>query len=69
MDEALIHAGEALGKLNRDSVGKRLEQFAPLEDSRLNAFMEQLHTIDMLCHQPDGLLTDGESLYIRTGAA
>lgn len=69
VDEALIHAGESLGKLNRDSVSKRLEQFAPLEDSRLNAFMEQLHTIDILCHHPDGLLTDGESLYIRTGAA
>ena len=69
VDEALIHAGESLGKLNRDSVSKRLEQFAPLEDSRLGAFTEQLHTIDVLCHQPDGLLTDGESLYIRTGAA
>lgn len=68
VDEALIHAGKSLGKYNRDAVAKRLEQFEPLEDSHLSAFVESMNTLDVVYNHREGLLTDGEHLYIRTVA-
>ena len=67
-DEALISAGESLGKLNRDAVAKKLEAFAPLEDSRMMVFIENTRMMDLLLNRPEAMLTDGENLYIMKAA-
>ena len=64
VDEALIGAGESLGKFNRDTVAKRMEQFEPLEEERLSTFVENVNLLDVICNQEDGLMTDCESLYM-----
>lgn len=64
VDEALISAGESIGRLNKDAVAKKLEAFAPLEDSRMMTFIENVRRLDLLYNRPDGMITDGENLYI-----
>ena len=68
VDEALINAGESLGKHNQDAVAKKLEKFAPLEDSRMGAFIDNVRRLDLLYNRNDGMLTDGENLYILEAA-
>ena len=68
VDEALISAGESLGKLNRDAVAKKLEALAPLEDSRMMVFIENTRRMDLLLNRPEAMLTDGENLYIMKAA-
>lgn len=68
VDEALISAGESLGKLNRDAVAKKLEALAPLEDSRMMVFIENIRRMDLLLNRPEAMLTDGENLYIMKAA-
>lgn len=64
VDEALISAGESLGKHNKEAVSKRLEAFAPLETSHMDAFIENVRRLDLIYNRPDGMITDGENLYI-----
>lgn len=66
--EALISAGESIGKHNKDAVAKKLEAFAPLEDSRMMTFVENVRRLDLLYNRPDGMITDGENLYIMEAA-
>lgn len=68
VDEALINAGEALGKHNQGAVAKRLEKFAPLEDSRMGTFIDNVRKLDLLYNRTDGMITDGENLYILEAA-
>ena len=68
VDEALINAGESLGKHNKDAVAKRLEKFSPLEDSRMGAFIDHVRKLDLMYNRNDGMLTDGENLYILEAA-
>lgn len=68
VDEALINAGESLGKHNKDAVAKRLEKFAPLEDSRMGVFIDNVRRIDFLYNRNDAMITDGENLYILEAA-
>ena len=68
VDEALISAGEAMGKHNRDAVAKRLERFVPLADSRMRPFEESVRTLELVCHEPTGMLTDGEHVYVLQSA-
>lgn len=65
VDEALISAGESLGRRNRDAVEKRLAVLAPLEDNKMSALIDNLRTVEALYNQSDRLLMDGEYLYIR----
>lgn len=64
IDEALISAGESLGKHNKEAVSQKLETFAPLENSYMDAFIENMRRIDLLYNRPDAMITDGENLYI-----
>lgn len=64
MDEKLMSWGEGLVNQNREAVAKKLEAFAPLEDSRMTAFIENVQRLDYLYHREDGLITDGEYLYM-----
>jgi len=68
VDEALISAGESIGKFNKDAVAKKLEVFAPLEDSRMLTFIENVRRLDLLYNRADGMITDGENLYIMETA-
>lgn len=64
VDKALINAGEHIGKHNQDAIAKKLEAFTPLEDSRMMTFIENVRRLDLMYNRPDGMITDGEHLYI-----
>lgn len=68
VDEALISVGESLGKRNKDAVAQKLDRFAPLEDSRMDAFIDNIRTTNLLYSQQQAMLTDGENLYILEAA-
>lgn len=64
VDEALISAGENLGRINSEAVAKKLEAFAPLEDSRMGTFIENVHSVSMMYNQSAGMITDGDNIFI-----
>ena len=64
VDEALINAGNSLGKFNRDSTWKKLEVFEPFADNRMNSFIENLQTVNLLYNIENAMLTDGSNLYV-----
>ena len=64
MDEALISAGENLGKINSEAVDRKLEVLEPLADSHMGSFIDNIHTVSIMYNQNAGLITDGENLYI-----
>jgi hypothetical protein len=68
VDEALISVGESLGQYNEDTVSKKLETFAPLEDSCMQPFIENTRRLDLLYRRLDSMITDGENLYILAEA-
>ena len=65
VDEALKNAGESLVGHNRSAITDLIEQFTPMEDCRLIPFVEDLTTLNMIHNRTNGLLTDGENLYMR----
>lgn len=69
VDEALINAGEALGKHNKEAVAQKLQKFEPMEDNRMSAFIENVWTMELLYNRSDAMITDGESLYILEATA
>lgn len=64
VDEVLINVGESIGKHNKDNITRKVEMLAPLEDCHMHTFIDNMRRLDLLCNRPDGLLTDGEFLYI-----
>ena len=64
VDEALINAGDSIGKFNRDTAQKRLEAFEPFADSRMGSFIENIQTLDLLYNTENAMLTDGSNLYV-----
>lgn len=68
VDEALIHAGEAISQFNDESISKRLEAFSDLKDSRMTSFIENTKQLDLMYNHPRALMTDGENLYILNAA-
>ncbi len=64
IDEALINAGESIGKHNQDAIEHKLHTFSVLEDNRVNPFIENLQSVDLLYNTENAMLTDGENLYI-----
>jgi len=68
VDEALISAGENIGKFNTEAVAKKLEALEPLADSRMGSFIDNIHTVNLMYNQNAGLITDGENLYILQAA-
>ncbi|MBR4081942.1 MAG: hypothetical protein IKK21_09180 [Clostridia bacterium] len=64
VDEKLISAGDSIGQRNREAVAKRLERFETLADSRMRPFEESIRTLDVAHNQPEGLITDGENIYL-----
>ena len=64
VDEALISAGQSIGKQNDESLRKSLERFEKIEDSRMTPFIENIRTVNTLYNTPEGLLMDSENLYL-----
>lgn len=68
VDEALIDAGNALKNYSRDKAFQRLEAFSILEESGMEAFIENTRQLGLLYERPDGILTDGDNLYVLKAA-
>ena len=64
VDEALISAGESIGKHNQDTVERKLHTFAALEDNKVDPFVENLQSVNVLYNTENAMITDGENLYI-----
>ena len=64
VDEALINAGDSIGKFNRDTAQKKLEAFEPFADSRMGSFIENIQTLNLLYNTENAMLTDGSNLYV-----
>lgn len=64
VDEALIGAGEALGKRNKEATLRMVEQFEPLSESRMKPFVENIRAVNALYNEPRGMLMDEENLYV-----
>ena len=64
VDEALISAGESIGKFNRDTLQKKLETFELFEANRMDSFVENLHSVSMMYNTENAVLTDGTHLYL-----
>lgn len=68
VDEALISAGDSLGRRNRDAVARSVEAFEPLSDPHMDDFAQSMRRMALLCGRADGMITDGENLYILESA-
>jgi len=65
VDEALISAGQALDRQNKDVLQKSLKSFEQIEDSRMAPFIDSIRTVNALYNTPGGLLMDSENLYVQ----
>lgn len=68
VDEALISAGDSIGKFNRDQVQKHLDSFEALEDSRMATFAENIQAVGVLYNEQNAMITDGVNLYVLQSA-
>lgn len=64
VDEALISAGDSIGKLNRNTVQQKLQVFETFKDNRMKPFIENLQSVERIYNTENALLTDGTSLYM-----
>lgn len=64
VDEALIAAGDKLGKIGADSVDKVMSGFRNNRDAGIQLFLESIATINQLSNKPVEVLFDREALYI-----
>ena len=64
VDEALISAGDSIGKFNRDSVKRKLQVFETFEADRMAPFIENLQTANLLYNEEHAMITDGVNLYM-----
>lgn len=64
VDEALISAGDTIGEFNRDTVQRKLRTFEMFEDNRMNPFIENLQSVNLLHNTENAMITDGTHLYL-----
>ena len=64
VDEALISAGESIGRRNQEAITRKLEQFEVFETSRMDTFITDLQSVEIMYNGDNSLLTDGETLYV-----
>ena len=64
VDEALMSAGESIGRFNRDTVHRRLQSFEVFEDHRMHPFIENLQSVNLLYNTENAMITDGTNLYM-----
>jgi len=68
VDEALISAGDSIGRYNRDTVRQKLQTLEIFEDSRMTLFVENLQSVNLLHNTENAMLTDGTYLYLLHSA-
>lgn len=68
VDEALISAGESIGRFNRDTARKKLQVFEVLEDNRMAPFIDNLQSVKLVCNTENAMITDGVNLYMLQSA-
>ena len=68
VDEALINAGDSIGKFNRDSVQKKLQAFETFETDRMEPFVENLQSVNLMHNTENAMITDGTHLYLLQSA-
>ena len=68
VDEWLIQQSESLSDMNRQDVAHLIESFAPLEEEKIQPFLDSIHTMNVIHNQPNGMLMDEESFYLLTTA-
>ena len=68
VDEALISAGESIGRFNRDSVQKKLLVFETFKVTRMEPFIDNLQSINMMHNAENAMITDGTNLYLLQSA-
>lgn len=68
VDEVLISAGDSIGRFNRDTVRQKLQTFEVFEDNRMNPFIENLKSVNLLHNTENAMITDGTHLYLLQSA-
>lgn len=64
VDEALISAGDSIGKFNRETVQRKIQAFEAFEADRMAPFIENLQTANLLYNEENAMITDGVHLYL-----
>ena len=64
VDEALISAGDSIGKHNQEVIERKLQSFEAFEPNRMTPFIENLQSVSALYNTENAMITDGENLYI-----
>ena len=64
VDEALISAGDSIGKHNQEVIERKLQSFEAFESNRMTPFIENLQSVSALYNTENAMITDGENLYI-----
>ena len=68
VDEALISAGDSIGKFNREAVKRKLQSFEVFEADRMAPFIENLQSVNLLYNEENSMITDGVNLYLMQPA-
>ena len=68
VDEALISAGDSIGKFNRDAVQRKLQVFETFEVDRMEPFIENLQSVNLMHNTENAMITDGTYLYLLQSA-
>ena len=63
-DETLINAGNKLDDKKSLFIKAKLETVKAFEDNRMDAFSDNLSSIDLLYNGENSMLTDGENIYM-----
>ncbi len=64
VDKALISAGDSIGRFKRDAVHPKLQAFKTFEDNRMNPFIKNLQSVNLLYNTENTMITDGTNLYM-----
>ena len=64
IDEFFINTGDNLSKHNQESIVQKLQSFTVLKNNRINPFIENLQSVDLLYNTENAMITDGTDLYI-----
>ncbi len=64
VDEWLIKQSENLGAMNRQDAARIVDAFAPLEEEKMQPFLDSIHTMNVIHNQPNGMLMDEENIYL-----
>ena len=68
VDEMLLNASSALKQSKRNTLTETIAALEPLAEDRLSTFTNYLKRLNLLYNNPEGVMTDGENLYLLKAA-